>query len=160
MVVGGTRATVIPVQYRAGVGHNVFVLPQGGVELILLEMQGRDRATVKAGTDCTLTRIGGAAAAATLPRVAAAAPAPAQAGANGAVFDGAGFRCVDGGLYHVTGCRGDGPDATCQLTELHKLNPNGWPLMTDQRRAVIATRVQSCEVGGFHFAGRKPIFVR
>ena len=162
MVVGGARATAIPVHYRAGQGPNVFALPQRGFELILFEMQGRDRAIVKAGSGCTLNRIGGAVAAAAPRRVAATAPVqtPAPAGPTGPVFDGAGFRCADGGLYHVTGCRGDGPDATCQLTELHRLDPNGFPLMTDQRRAAIAARVRSCEVGGFQFAGRKPIFVQ
>ena len=165
MVVGGTRATAIPAQYRAGQGHNVFVLPQRGIELILIEMQGRDQAQVTAGSACKLRRIANPVAVATPSEAAAAAtpvpPAPqAPAGATGAVFDGAGFRCTDGGLYHVTGCQGSGSDTLCQLTELHrKQGPLGWPPTTSQRRDAIAARVQSCEAGGFHFDGRTPIFV-
>lgn len=86
----------------------------------------------------------------------AAAP---PAGAQALVVDGAGFRCSDGGLYQVTGCRGD---ATCDLTELHRPLPAvGFHMPTRRPRADIVARVQSCESGGFRFApDGKPIFVK
>jgi hypothetical protein len=124
---------------------------------------------------CALVRIGAPAAHAAVN--ATTAPGPARAGvsspsaapraaampqeaAAAVVVDGAGFRCGDGGLYHVTGCRGDGTEAVCQVSELHRPDAKGWAPKTNQHPAAIAARMRSCEVGGFRFDGRKPIFVR
>lgn len=163
------QAPLGAVKYRAGRGSSLFVLPQRGpVVLIHVEMQGRDRATLKAGSGCTLARIGASAGAPAdsgrAAPVATRAPVPANATASATastqatgVFSGAAFRCADGYLYHVTGCRGD----VCDLTEWHLPVVTRFPPMSVKPVAQIAEQVKACEAGGLRYgADNKPYFVQ
>ena len=163
-----------PIAYRSGGKQGIWIIPDGVVRTMPLEIAGPNRIVL--GGSCALVRVG--APAANVAANAATAPNHARTGAANsssatksaeastipaagaeAVVDGAGFRCGDGGLYHVTGCRGD---ASCELTELHRPLPAvGFHMPTRRPRAEIATRVQACESGGFRFAADgKPIFVK
>lgn len=151
------QAPLGAVQYRAGRGNSLFVLPQSGpVVLLHVEMQGRDRATLNAGTGCTLARIGTGAAAQAAP-VAVAPPSANAPSPSTTVFSGAAFRCADGVVHHVTGCRGD----VCDVTEWQLPAATRFPPMAVKPIAQIAEQVKACERGGLRYgADNKPVFVR
>ena len=151
-----------PIVYR-GQGTRVWAIPDSKVFAPLgFELSAPHRAVSVNLEGCVLTRLGepaGAMATATAPPTKATRASTIPAAGADAVVDGAGFRCGDGGLYHVTGCRGD---ASCDLTELHRPLPAfGFHMPTRRPRAEIEARMQACESGGFRFAADgKPIFIK
>lgn len=153
-----------PIHYR-GEGKVVWAVPESKMfNFFGFEFASPDRMTLVGVEGCVLVRAGAAAASATTAPPGAArmgvsgSPAP-PTGADALVVDGAGFRCGDGGLYHVTNCGGD---ATCNVEELHRPLPSSRFFVSSRKpRAEIAARVQTCESGGFRFApDGKPIFIK
>lgn len=153
-----------PIHYR-GEGKIVWAVPESKMfNFFGFEFASPDRMALVGVERCVLVRAGAAAASATnappgAARMGVSGPPARSTGADARVVDGAGFRCGDGGLYHVTNCGGD---ATCNVEELHRPLPASHFYVSSRKpRAEIAARVQTCESGGFRFApDGKPIFIK
>lgn len=158
---GGSEESLGQVSYR-GRRNMVYVLPETGVRLMQFEINGPNQVTSTFGVPCKLTRVGSHAS-----NIEPAAPVSRGAAASGVTGGVTGlteqtaYRCPSGELIFVGSCAyGQPGDPACMTDRYDLPKVNGYVQVITEKRSDLASRVRSCEAGGFRFAADgSPVFI-
>ena len=158
---GGSEESLGPVSYRRR-QDTVIVLPQQGFSLLPLQFQDPNRVKLSfGGFTCILMRVGQSAGAAPVATAAQGAGSTSAAPGGTALKEKTAYRCADGAMIFVADCTYGTPSDTQCWTDRYDLpKVNNMVQVVMESRSALASRVQGCEAGGFHYApGGSPIFL-
>jgi len=157
----GTEESLGPVSYLRR-GNTVIVLPEQGVSLLPMEFKDPNRVVLATGGfSCTLLRVG------QTTSVSSGAPAAQASGAASSALHGTAltektaYRCPNGELVFVADCSYGTPnDIQCWTDRYDLPKVNRMVQVVMESRSALASRMQTCEAGGFQYAADgSPVFL-